>query len=214
MDLKLFKYWFLVDLHFLDFSCTLSLISNLTPQTEQEVDLNCPPVMWSPQAGLIEIKCDQLHGAPDSTAQIIWQGDQKKKKGTERLMNVFPHRMLQKSAFANWPSIPLSVKMAHRMACWAQREEESSISVKQLRARRAGLSKKVLTGDDGVDIGWGIMSAYFLGRMKRWTATEEIWSSGFSTPTAQNNHTGSVTPLFPPLWESSWKHLPCNCHVD
>lgn len=80
MDLKLFKYWLLVDLHFLDFSCTLSLISNLTPQTEQEVDLNCPPVMWSPQAGLIEIKCDQLHGAPDSTAHIIWQGDKKKKR--------------------------------------------------------------------------------------------------------------------------------------
>lgn len=125
------------------------------------------PVMWSTHACLWKKKkkkkrkCDQLYSAPDSTVQIIWQGDKRKCRA---LMNVFPHWMLWKTAFANWPSIPLSVKMAHQMACWAQREEGLSISVKQLRVRQP--QQKALTGNGGVDIGWRIMRPYLHRRMK------------------------------------------------
>lgn len=72
---------------------------------------------------------------------------------------------LWKSAFANWAlCFTPSVKVARRTARRAREggEVESSISAKRLRARRAGLSRKVLTGDGigggGVDEGLGITS--------------------------------------------------------
>lgn len=71
--------------------------------------------------------------------QMMWWKDEK--KGKELLMNVSPAWRLCKTTLANWSSAPLSVRMAHQMACRAQKEKRLSIRVKQLQVRRAGVSE-------------------------------------------------------------------------